>query len=422
MSTPLDQFKKQNVDYGFSADVMPSTVTPQRALAAPANVFKNAHVKTIAPATDPHGGVLRKDHRRFRGITEAEKAQQITASIVDPPYVPKPKAQAPEDPYANGGDGRVAREERPRNQQVSVAGGVPRDELIRRMEIAARSYAGSPSARAAMMGAYAEQLKAYDTVEINNNQNNNQNDQLTFQQNSSANRQEAQGRQQFGNEVGMLNRKGAIESALAAQTAKANAPLAAAQLAELKSRTLINEASAAQKAGAFDLSTKSMANKNISERIIQMGGDPKDPAQYAQVAAMVGREALLNGDDTSDAAKQIAQQDGVALARPFTESGDRYNGIWARDTNSRTLGEGTSINPGDVEEIADDGSNLYNTAIASWVPGTEADVLTRYKDPKTGEIIKRWLDPSEPEDKAVIDAARTYKNAPGYQKELGPRK
>lgn len=131
--------------------------------------------------------------------------------IGDMPVGAPPTSQPRVNRYENGGDGTVAREAAPRARSVSIAGGVPRDELIRRMEIAGSSMKGSPSARAAAMGMYADQIKAYDNVEIDNNQGNMRQENLTFQQNSEGNRQQAAGRQDFGNNVGLLERKGEID-------------------------------------------------------------------------------------------------------------------------------------------------------------------------------------------------------------------
>lgn len=147
--------------------------------------------------------------------------------------------------YAQGGDGTVARAPGPDRYNTNIAGGLSRDELIRRMEMASTTMRGSPSARAAVLGVYADQVKALDQGELEKNKGNIDASQLQYKGEMDANMQEARGRQDFGNNMGILNRKAELDAAAA--KAAMDPEKRALDLAKIRSDIAVNEANALNK-------------------------------------------------------------------------------------------------------------------------------------------------------------------------------
>lgn len=289
----LKRFAAQNVEYGFSADVMPSTLGPRRAALAPLNVTTGS----MAGSNGPQNGRFSAKNPDYRVYPKLRPQ--------GPEYRRGPRAKptapveevAPGNPYANGGDGTVARASGPDRYNTNIAGGLSRDELIRRMEMASTTMRGSPSARAAVMGVYADQVKSLDQGELAKNQGNIEASQLQYKGDMDANMQEAAGRQAFGNDMGILNRKGELDAD--ASAAAANDPYKLAQVENLKAQTQVRMAEAANKSAE-------------TEARLQLNRDSADNAREAMIAKQ-------HPDWTAEQVRAEAQR--VALGAGQANSG-----------------------------------------------------------------------------------------------------
>ena len=329
----------------------------------------------------------------------------------------KPAAAPEPAPYADGGDGTVAREA-PSYRGVSVAGGLDRGELLRRMEMASTSMRGSPSARAAVMGVYAEQLKAMDTAELQKNQGNVDTDQLAFKTNAAANMQEAEGRQSFGNQMGVLNRKAELDAAAAA--AAANDPYRQAQLENLQSQTRLNNARGVNEANSAQLRDTQVDQETFTKLLAASRAKLGPDATAADVEADALRMVADSGNYGTNAF-------GGNLAR-------------ARDAEeiSRTAGQGSSwgsrlalsgdapkyIFGGEPKVNTADTANLdyYDASGESWIGGIRrafnAPVYKVYDktqgDPRVNPNAPAYIAPTSVigsnENDALLERLRRMKN------------
>ena len=333
------------------------------------------------------------------GVSNAGVAESARLQRMDP------------NMFAMGGNGVVARGT-PETRQTNIAGGLTRDEIIRRMEMASSSMRGFPGARNALMGAYADQLKALDQGELAKNQGNIDAGQLAFKTNMDANMQEAAGRQAFGNEMGALNRKGVLDM----QVAEASKDPTKNYWANLKTQAEIEKIKSERLMAAdkYDVESQSKADAAIGVRAKQLSDSGMDPAQALQQAAI--EQIMLTGDPRSMHAKSIINSAGTGLSEALTES--RWGGIWA-DHNDMQSGfaPGTVLDPTSVSfDTTGGGGNAYNKYIASWMPFTEKDQRMVYTDPKTGKQNELWLDLSEDRDKAIYDLYSQFSNNPNAKK------
>lgn len=205
--------------------------------------------------------------------------------------------------YAQGGDGTVARAPGPDRYNTNIAGGLSRDELIRRMEMASTTMRGSPSARAAVLGVYADQVKALDQGELEKNKGNIDASQLQYKGETDANMQEARGRQDFGNNMGILNRKAELDAAAAA--AAANDPYRKAQLENLTSQTELNRAKALNEA----------ASRTISDTAA-------DQRTYLDMEKSVREKLGANATPEQIAAETTRQTQNAGMYNTNTQAGN----------------------------------------------------------------------------------------------------
>ena len=349
MDTTLDRFKKQNVAYGFSADVMPSTLGPRRKLAAPANVAAPTYV--TQPRTRQALGQLRaKNPRGGEPMVESFNRGTDPNSTVDLGTVT--------NDYMSGGDGTVARELGAPKQAVNI-GGLPRDELIRRMENASTGMRGSPSARAAMMGMYADSVKAMDAGELQKNQGNIESDQQVYRGNMAANMQQAQGKQEFGNAVGLLNRKAGLDAAAAA--ASADPEMRQAKLDDLKSQTLTRNASALNASAETSATLPGKREKLWMDKqaALEKAGMPPDQARAQVIAEMAAGGNLDNSTS-------IGGQEMTLRSREAADTVNKGN-FWLDQMLS---GEDTHV--WEDETINRDATNMNNFSLSSDVNGLAA--------------------------------------------------
>ena len=336
--------------------------------------------------------------RYAAGVSNAGVAESARLQRMDP------------NMFAMGGNGAVARGT-PETRQTNIAGGLTRDEIIRRMEMASSSMRGSPGARNALMGAYADQLKALDQGELAKNQGNIDAGQLAFKTNMDANMQESRGRQEFGNTMGALNRKGVLDM----QVAEAGKDPTKNYWANLKTQAEIAKlkSDTARVNDVYDIERTSKADTAIGVRAKQLTDAGMDPAQALQQA---GLEALGRGDPNSSQARGVLDNSGRTLADALTNRS--WGGIWAdNDDTQPGFAPGTVLDPTRVAFDTSGGSgNLYNDWIASWMPFTEKDQRLIYTDPITGKQNERWLDLSETEDKQLYDMFSMFSNNPNLQK------
>lgn len=225
--------------------------------------------------------------------------------------------------YAQGGDGTVARAPGPDRYNTNIAGGVSRDELIRRMEIASTTMRGSPSARAAVMGVYADQVKSLDQGELDKNKGNIDASQLQYKGEMDANMQESRGRQDFGNNMGILNRKGEMDAEAAA--AAANDPYRAAQLENLTSQTKLNLAKAINEANTRTI-TDEAADQRTYLDMQKAARDKLGPnATPEEIAAEVNSNTAKSGKyGTNTTSGNIARADDAELLNKQLGSSDPY--------------------------------------------------------------------------------------------------
>lgn len=319
-------------------------------------------------------------------------------------------ARATPGMFADGGDGTVQRGSIA-TRGVNIAGGLDRTELMRRMEMASTGMRGSPSARAAVMGVYADQLKALDAAQLQNNQGNIDAGQLAYKTDMDANMQQARGRQDFGNAMGTLNRKGAIDI----QTAMASNDPTKNYWTNLKTQAEIKKLNndIARVNDTYDLERTAKADAAIGVRAKQLTDAGIDPAVALQQA---GLEALGRGDPNSSQARGVLDSSGRLLAEALTDR--PWGGLWADNNDTQPgFAPGTVLDPTRVTFDTTGGSgNLYNDWIASWVPFTEKDQRMVYTDPVTGKQNERWLDLSESADKQIFDTFSMFSNNPNLQK------
>ena len=217
--------------------------------------------------------------------------------------------------YAQGGDGTVAREAAPAQRSVNIAGGLSRDDIIRRMEMASTGMRGSPSARAAMMGAYADQLKSLDQGELDKNKGNIESDQLAYRGNMDANMQESRGRQEFGNSMGLLNRKGEMdaEAAAAAAEAQANDPYRKAQIENLTSQTEINRVKTMMEKGKYDAGIQAEQDAGVMALAKELYAGGKGKYATMDEALKAAALSMLAGGTSPRANNQLREIDNAML-------------------------------------------------------------------------------------------------------------
>jgi hypothetical protein len=252
--------------------------------------------------TGKPGSIMLSDAYRLPAEQMMEPAKQSLFKSAVQKQPAQPAAQAPPmytDYANNGGDTRVTREAPLRSTPANIAGGVDRDELVRRMQNAGRYMVGSPSARAAMMGVYSDQLKALDEGALQDNKGNIENAQLGYQQNMEANRQEADGRRQFGNLAGLQERRFQNDLALQeASRAPVDAEMRALELQKLRNEVAIGASEAKQGAMKFDAGIGAEQDKGILERADRLyAGGKGGYATYDEALAASMAASTQSGVD-----------------------------------------------------------------------------------------------------------------------------
>lgn len=407
----LKRFAAQNVEYGFSADVMPSTLGPRRAALAPMNVTTGS----MPGSNGPQNGRFSAKNPDYRVYPKLRpQGPEYRRGPRAKPVAPIEPA-APVNPYANGGDGTVARATGPDRYNTNIAGGLSRDELIRRMEMASTTMRGSPSARAAVLGVYADQVKALDQGELEKNKGNIDASQLQYKGEMDANMQEARGRQDFGNNMGILNRKAELDAAAA--KAAMDPEKRALELAKTRSDIAVNEATAAMKKGEYEALIGGKQDAAIMDAATKLyaGGKGKYATMDDAIAA-AAMKSLRAGNDPRSSTPTRELDNAITERAIGTLGTDNFLAeLYTKGWSGASFGQSEQLDPEKVYS-ADD---LELKREDSWLNNFYTGVLgmDSYQTLKPkgtglgyGDPTKR-LNPRDPEDAKIIELMQLRRRA-----------
>lgn len=366
--------------YGMSTGLPTGKPKKYRTMAADAAAGSKA-----APGVNERGGVVR---------------------FLDPPPPPAaptdPTKQAPRmltaEPFSGGGDGTVQREAAAPKQSVNI-GGLPREELIRRMEHASTGMRGSPTARAAMMGMYADSVKAMDAGELQKNQGNIESDQQVYRGNMAANMQQAQGNQAFGNEMGILNRRATLEAQAAA--ASADPEMRALKMRDLESQIAERGVLTAGKADAADAADAQATWKIVDAQLGPTATPEQRQAAYDDLRRTSGKK---NADTDAVRIRRDADVLNTAANRPSNWGGSFEAAISAdpdADVNLFTATGGNfpeGVTPADLK-FTQENKGFWNKATRLSEPSNwnkTPDVTVNF-----GKGLSRRFKPDDPELKTL---------------------
>lgn len=405
----LTPFEQQNVDYGFSPDVQPSSLSLRRA----------------APLPTPYKP-LRVDQPRSRGgmrgkpylpaVTTPQSRPQGPEYRLGPrgvAYGPKDLGTVKND-YAQGGDGTVAREAAPEKQTVNI-GGVPRDELIRRMENASLTMRGSPTARAAVMGMYADSVKAIDQGELDKNKGNIESDQLAYRGNMDANMQESRGRQEFGNNMGLMIRKGEIDAKAAA--ALSDPEKRAAEIEKIKSDTAVNEATALMRKGEYEAAITGKQDAAITSLAKELYAGGKGKYATMDDALAAATNTYTAGGNPPRGTTFGRGQDNALTDQVINRLGkDSFVAeLFTKGWSGASFGQSEQVDPNkvysadDLELQSEDSwANTLRTNFFGQAPIQTLKI--KGSDAGYGDPTARLL-PNDPEDAKIIDALKIRRRA-----------
>ena len=304
------------------------------------------------------------------------------------------------DPYFFGGDGAIAREAGPEKQSTNI-GGLPRDELIRRMEIAGSSMRGSPTARGAVMGMYADSVKAIDAGELQKNQGNIEAGQTVYRGNMAANMQQAQGKQAFGNEMGILNRRGALETA--ANAAKADPEMRQAELNVLKADALM-------KKGEYEATIAGKQDKATTDKAVALFAVGKGGYATMADAENAAADQQADGGTDSRATSALRARDNQLTDALINRLGttnfigeSMVKGFDNASIGAETLDRSKQYSMDDFETVPENSwVNSFRTAV-----GQEPIMVARPKGSKMGssDPVLR-LSPNKTEDVDLLHAIK----------------
>lgn len=364
--------------YGMPSGLPTSKPKRSRTMAADAAMGSKA---MPAPGINERGGVVR---------------------FMDPPKAPPAPTNASPpintDPYLFGGDGAVAREAPAPKQSVNI-GGVPREELIRRMEHAGMTMRGSPTARAAMMGMYADSVKAMDAGELQKNQGNIESDQQLYRGNMAANMQQAQGKQEFGNAMGLLNRRATLEAQAAA--ASADPEMRALKMRDLESQIAERGVLTAGKADAADAADAQATWKIVDAQLGPTATPEQRQAAYDDLRRTSGKK---NADTDAVRIRRDADVLNTAANRPSNWGGSFEAAISAdpdADVNLFTATGGNfpeGVTPADLK-FTQENKGFWNKATRLSEPSNwnkTPDVTVNF-----GKGLSRRFKPDDPELKTL---------------------